>query len=536
MKQPTAILATLLLVGCNYTDTTLELSPEVAIEGHTSLTAGSSATLSATVISSRHYSLAWSIDGVPSGDADIITIHRDTVCTVAVMLSAENCYGTTTKQVKVKFRAATPPSVKLAEPEIFTASGDSTHLYAGISKADSICWTVNGTPVGGNSARLDLLLGTGTHTVVVTAFNDDGSNSDSCHITVCSPDDIPCEPILPHDTYSITAGATLAIWPTLWNTSTQAQYVWQDGETLLQSSDTPKLDFSSDRTGTHILRLTATNLHGSTQRLVTVKVCSNNIVARTSATPSPRATTVFGYTPAAGQFVDEQSNITSADKATEYARQRLESGLYVSLGAYGGRIVVGFDHSITNDTGYNLRITGNAFAESSEPGTVWVMQDTDGNGLPDDTWYELQGSESGVSGYAVRYYRSSGNVQWRDNRGGCGVVTRNEFHTQNSYYPQWLESEVTFCGTLLKADLQEIQPGYYVSRPLGWGYADNYGSDRDDVGVLLKISNAVCADGSAANLSHIDFVMIQCAVNASAPNIGELSTEVCAIEDYNLCK
>ena len=62
---------------------------------------------------------------------------------------------------------------------------------------------------------------------------------------------------------------------------------------------------------------------------------------------------------------------------------------WVSLGGFGGYIVVGFDHSIDNSGDYDLGILGNSFSGSSEPGIVWVMQDENGNGLPDDTWYEL---------------------------------------------------------------------------------------------------------------------------------------------------
>lgn len=40
---------------------------------------------------------------------------------------------------------------------------------------------------------------------------------------------------------------------------------------------------------------------------------------------------------------------------------------------------------------------------------MWVMQDVNGNGLPDDTWYQLKGSEYGkeetIETYAVTYYR-----------------------------------------------------------------------------------------------------------------------------------
>lgn len=89
---------------------------------------------------------------------------------------------------------------------------------------------------------------------------------------------------------------------------------------------------------------------------------------------------------------------------------------YVSLGGFGGYIVVGFDHSIDASGGYDLAIVGNSFEGSSEPGIVWVMQDENGDGLPNDTWYELKGSETGkaetLQDYAVTYYRPRA-PEWR---------------------------------------------------------------------------------------------------------------------------
>ena len=59
---------------------------------------------------------------------------------------------------------------------------------------------------------------------------------------------------------------------------------------------------------------------------------------------------VFEYTPAPGQFINDlvtsgfDGTQTSAVKAVAYAQNRLNNNLYVSLGGFGGYIVVGFDH------------------------------------------------------------------------------------------------------------------------------------------------------------------------------------------------
>ena len=80
-----------------------------------------------------------------------------------------------------------------------------------------------------------------------------------------------------------------------------------------------------------------------------------------SATPTPPAddyfrpatsassalsTRVYEWTPAPGQFINETTMIASItgditpQKAAEWAQKRLDNKLYVSLGAFGGYIVV----------------------------------------------------------------------------------------------------------------------------------------------------------------------------------------------------
>lgn len=250
---------------------------------------------------------------------------------------------------------------------------------------------------------------------------------------------------------------------------------------------------------------------------------------------------------------------TTPEAAVAYAEERLRKGTWVSLGGWGGYIVVGFDHSIDNSSegyrgGYNFSITGNAFEGSSEPGIVWVMQDTNGNTLPDDEWYELKGSEFGkeetLRDYAVTYYRptySGASVQWRDNRGVSGKIDYlKAYHDQPSYYPNWIDAEsYVLYGTCLESRTydQSGNGSYWVNDSYDWGYADNFGEDRlsDDenagagaVKTYFKIENAVDGNGEPANLAYIDFVKVQTGVNAKAGWLGENSTEVFGFTDENI--
>jgi hypothetical protein len=250
------------------------------------------------------------------------------------------------------------------------------------------------------------------------------------------------------------------------------------------------------------------------------------------------------YLPAPGQFINETvtggfQGENTQEKANLYAANRLRSGLFVSLGGFGGSLVLGFDHSIVNDGSYNLEIKGNAHENSSEPGIVWVMRDENGNGKPDDTWYELKGSEYGKTGtiscYEVTYYRprAAGQpVQWTDNAGKSGTIDYlGSFHNQDTYYPLWITSDsYTLEGTGLEARNYLSTTNTWINPAYEWGYADNHNS------ALFRISDAVTRSGESANLPYIDFVKIQTGVNAKSGWIGELSTEICSVKDYNMVK
>lgn len=252
---------------------------------------------------------------------------------------------------------------------------------------------------------------------------------------------------------------------------------------------------------------------------------------------------VFEFIAAPGQFINEGYTATTMDEACAYVMNRFNQKAYVSLGAFGGYVVVGFEHNVNNSGGYDLDIVGNAYDGNSEPGIVWVMRDDNGDGLPNDTWYELRGSEYGTEnetlGYAVTYYRpdaTDGNVRWTDNKGGSGTIDHNTFHRQ-CYYPAWIEADsYTLRGSKLKSQTSLVNR-IWVNGGYAWGYADNYNT-TDWLGAAtchnhLRISDAVDENGNPITLSHINFVKVQSAIQSMAGIIGEVSTEVVGIYAYN---
>lgn len=250
---------------------------------------------------------------------------------------------------------------------------------------------------------------------------------------------------------------------------------------------------------------------------------------------------IYDYTPAPGQFINEDKSgfkgVATREQALAYAESRLKQGEYVSLGGWGGSLVAGFDHSIKDGEGYDLIIRGNTHEGSSEPAIVWVMMDSNGNGQPDDVWYELRGSEydkpSSKVRYALTYHRPVADfmsVRWQGEGELYGEINRTSQHTQPSYFPQWVEGEYyALYGSIVAHNTTIDGAGNYVNNPYAWGYADNMGENTisdDEQSCWFDIANAVCDDGSPAELPHIDFVKVQSAVCHQAGPLGEVSAEV----------
>lgn len=304
-------------------------------------------------------------------------------------------------------------------------------------------------------------------------------------------------------------------------------------------------------------------IYGLAACLILAACNRENMITRESHGPHPSgpesyvySDRVLEYTPAPGQFINNPfmgfDGEDTPDAAVAYAQRRLAAMELVSLGGFGGYIVVGFDHSVQAwgmAGGYDFSITGNAFSGSSEPGVVWVAQDIDGDGTrgEGEPWYELKGSEHGsdAKGHAVTYYRpaeGSGDIPWEDNAGGSGIIEsiRNpEYFPQETYFPLWLYGTASYTleGTLLPSRLEPLPGGNYRAGDYGWGYADNYSLTDMRGGAhknYFRISDAVDAQGNAAELKYIDFIKVQTGVAAVAGPIGELSTEVCRFTDENL--
>ncbi len=317
-----------------------------------------------------------------------------------------------------------------------------------------------------------------------------------------------------------------------------------------------------------------------------------------TAQNKPYITRVLEYCPAPGQFINTAPAYATGEDSALLLERALEligpeitpehtvvvmgetfvapadtvpiTTQLISLGAYGGYVTFGFDHAVVNVAdALDLQIAGNAFNGSCEPGVVMVSRDLNGNGLPDDPWYELAGSEyykeTTQHDYQITYYRTPADhkptkldrwitdttyIRWTSNdRYGAtqGYIEKNSFHTQD-YWPLWQDVEtLSFAGTKMPNNVNNqggsgddalFWQDYYE-----WGYVDNrpdYLYDKPMTDSIAENCNlgfdlewAVDATGKPVHLTQIDFVKVYTGLNQKGGWIGETSTEVSGAIDLH---
>ena len=248
----------------------------------------------------------------------------------------------------------------------------------------------------------------------------------------------------------------------------------------------------------------------------------------------------------------------------------------VTLGGYGGELVLGFKQTIQNDprnpNGLDFILFGNAFWSGSNPNHrfaeaahIEVSKDENGNGIPDDAWYLIPGSH--IPDPATQFELQT----WDDN------VTDTTYPPDNE---TWIPLVYQGCACTWDTSayrLPELFETSLLINPLGsgaseegiYGYADLSPTlilgDTDGDNVVddptlhagdfyvipddpfsVGISTNTCGGdafdiswaidpvtGQRADLTSVDFVRVKTAVNFVAGAVGEISAEIDAISDVS---
>jgi hypothetical protein len=307
---------------------------------------------------------------------------------------------------------------------------------------------------------------------------------------------------VPPGGYTTPIGRPLVLAPVKWNVPDNAAYEWtvSGGPHNSAPSTTECFSFNPTAQGEYTVTVTATLEGGQTISASTkVTCCPPEGTYRNTAKNSMQGGWSLGYLGGAPSQFNDPKDIRDGGPG------------------FGGLVgSTTFTESLRNGVGYDLRIAGNAFAGWIEPGIIWVAQDANGNGLADDTWYELKGSgddpNSGVEimrRYAVTFHS---NGAWQDNLGRTGYVPGGP-----DWYPGTSEW-ITATNTCIVG---------YTDWSLVTGYVDTFS-------VLFDISDAVQADGSPVDLAYIDYVVVRTGMHMYTQLFGEISTEIYGgINAYN---
>lgn len=373
----------------------------------------------------------------------------------------------------------------------------------------------------------------------------------------CS-DEIPMVNLGIDDVYYIPRMQKLDLHPAL----TGEKYEWYvDGELVNKSKDYIFLEYKE---GTYNLELKILDPNTPYDFSFTINVLHEEVEY------SPYISKVYEYCPAPGQFINEMPRYEEGDTYETILQKAEESisgtnDIMISLGGYGGYVTFGFDHTVINIPGEkDFRIWGNAFYEllnpdqrggSAEPGIVMVSYDTNCNGLPDDEWYELAGSEYYKAetrhNYIITYRRPDPDripeeddsgflddinyIPWSDSDGASGHMAKNTFHNQ-SYYPLWIKADnISFTGTRLAPNGIDLSGTgrYYVLYAYDWGYVDNHPNEYDELN-SFDISWAVDSEGNKVHLPGVDFVRVYTGLNQYCGWLGETSTELSRAQDLHI--
>ena len=339
-----------------------------------------------------------------------------------------------------------------------------------------------------------------------------------------------------------------------------AKAMRREGERLLSTER--DLIFCPKDTGTYLFRLNIIDQQNPVTHQFKVVVWEEQLAY------SPYISRVLEYNPAPGQFVNTMPQYEEGDTYATML-QKVEESIagtnrtLISLGAWGGYVTFAFDHSVVNTPNQaDILIEGNSFyasatskGGSSEPGIVMVSIDINQNGLPDDPFYQLAGSEYANSNtqhnYSLTYYRTPTDhtpqpdkqnsltdtiyIHWTDNQNQSGHLHKNTFHTQE-YFPLWLaDSTLTFVGSRLPDNAYDPngKGAYWTQQPFEYGYADCHPNDSI-ARCSFDIDWAVTDEGNPIYLPCVDFVRVYTGVFQQCGWTGEISTEISHARDLNI--
>jgi hypothetical protein len=202
-----------------------------------------------------------------------------------------------------------------------------------------------------------------------------------------------------------------------------------------------------------------------------------------------------------------------------------------SLGTIGGYQANSVQHSTSYTVG------GNGFGTWREPGVIWFQEDRNGNGLPDEIWYEVNAGRGPwiTRRYSIKFFKSGDGTQineygqtirdiyWVDAKGRTGQI--------NGGWPKdwgvsnedgaWVIYTATLMGDkgVIKSDSYNLTDFAGPGGTIGGPFADHVSS-------TVSIDRAVDAAGNPVTLTNVRFVKVHTGLFQYGGIFGEVSAEI----------
>jgi len=561
MRKIITIIMLLVLVACE-TEQPILLPPTIKLDSPTdtySVKVNNQIIITPIYENVGDAKYFWTLDDVVISEQPILELTPEESNTYFIKLEVVTAVGRAKKELRLDVAPLLMPEISLITPDggfklLVNSDLEIKPSVTNVDENTKYKWTLDGNIIGEASSLTFSKEELGNYELEFTAQNSDGVDTEKIVVKVVGHSDFPFLWSVENTVFNASVGRDICVEMFDVKNAFDAKYHWTVNEAEVAVTETPMYVIKDMPEGEYTVSVTMKNLYVEpVSQEFEVNVCpAEGTFKRNTSSSNASCVKVYDFSPAPGQFINAGYTATTVAEAVAVAQTKLcgDSESLLSLGGYGGYVVVGFDHSVENSGGYNLQIKCNPFLGSSEPGIVYVMQDENGNSFPDDTWYELKGNETGKPGsfrnFAITYHRPNtpnSPILWSDSNDGMGEISQNEY-LANSYFPEWInEDSYTLRGTILSSKTVVDGNGMWTNAAFGWGYVDNFssidytnnmGEGMEKNGNYLKISNAIDYKGDDVDLEYIDFVKVQTALNITAGWLGELSTEVTKINDANL--
>ncbi|WP_302266509.1 PKD-like domain-containing protein, partial [uncultured Duncaniella sp.] len=369
-----------ILLSCNKDEAIFqEASPVIELDsedGYYIVKVGATLRVSPAYKNVDEATFTWECEGSIISDKPQLEYIFEIPGTYYINLTVRTSAGKAEEDIRVDVDEMAPPVISIAIPDggLNVIAGREYEIVPDVQNADDavFVWAIDGKTVSEEKSCRFRESSVGKYNLKLTVTNDDGKAEKTIAINVV--DRMPIDIVLPSSMFFsenikkyVSEGESICLRPYL-SVSENVTCQWSLDGVEISDATSVLYDFKPERVGEYTLSFTAKyssvlSKHDISRNIsstgndeasidIPVVCCKESAMRPYTSACSRYACKVYEYVPAPGQFINEKASgydgVTTHESACRYALGRLNKEQSVSLGAWGGYIIVGFDHSIEN--------------------------------------------------------------------------------------------------------------------------------------------------------------------------------------------